>query len=949
MRINTVRLTNYRVHRGETTYTFSHGINLLLGANGAGKSSVLEAIGLALFNSGLRGSQKCAVTHGEKSALIQVEITGNDENEYLIERRIGSSPRWRISRLGEKGFFAEGEKEVSEKLALLAEVDNDIKTVYDSVLCARQNRFVDIFQASNAAREGVFNQLFDVKVYRDIFDQLRGDTGPIRKYEEDVTLLKGRLLEKDALILDSEVLQKEFDALQKEGEELEKGLQKLRKESEEAVAEVSMLEGQAQEVNGLKQKIHTKEELVTSLQEQLEGLKKREKLSRQAFESVSSNIHAYEKYQGLSEEVKNARARSVATAKRFSEIQEKEVLFRKQEGELAVLKTRLEAENRELAALSEKQKELEAFLLEIVNERDDITLKGQMLKAEIELSKEKLNGMQGVYDRINSIEIRGRELSQLEKELKNSLTGLESLELWRDTLAISEKCLKERRVDFEEKQRGIQGLRAKIEELNQSALQLSSGVCPILSETCRNITESKDSGAYFQDREALLLKLVNEKIDQQEDEGLLKKEEEEYRTQRAKYEEASRSDLEKSERIISMQREIVELRHAWKSETAFLTEKYAYNFTSIEEFTQYLLEQSNSISQKEVEKRVLTDRYKEKHSRCMVLQDELRTVQEKLQQLTESIQSLQSALYAGQKIKDEAERTLQNKESVKDELAHIEQELSLIEKQQKEVEAGYKLVVENKKSADELDDIVAECKSISEKVVLLTEEVLAIKTSLDEKKKGFSLDELEQKRGVLENLKNKEQKERLASSLKQQELQLQQQKVLDNDSLHKECTKMREALRHLNEKLRLAVLFRDNVKGLGKHVTAQKVRQIGLKATENYQLITGKGDEVIWSNSEGDLYSLYLNDRVVDSQREFTQLSGGEQVVVALSVRAALSQYFSKAGFAIFDEPTVNLDSESRTALADSLAKMLGKMEQVFVVTHDGTFREMAQKTIYFE
>ncbi len=52
----------------------------LLGPNGIGKSSILEAIGLALFDGNLRSTNSAAVRYGEKSALVSVKFVGVDEN-----------------------------------------------------------------------------------------------------------------------------------------------------------------------------------------------------------------------------------------------------------------------------------------------------------------------------------------------------------------------------------------------------------------------------------------------------------------------------------------------------------------------------------------------------------------------------------------------------------------------------------------------------------------------------------------------------------------------------------------------------------------------------------------------------------------------------------------------------------------------------------------------------
>jgi exonuclease SbcC len=59
-----------------------------------------------------------------------------------------------------------------------------------------------------------------------------------------------------------------------------------------------------------------------------------------------------------------------------------------------------------------------------------------------------------------------------------------------------------------------------------------------------------------------------------------------------------------------------------------------------------------------------------------------------------------------------------------------------------------------------------------------------------------------------------------------------------------------------------------------------------------------------------------------------------------------MNTIFTKTGFSIFDEPTNNLDQERRKILADNIGEILENMEQSIIVTHDDTFKEMAQQVI---
>lgn len=48
--LKTIKLTNFRSHE-DTLIEFTPGLNVIVGENGSGKSSIFQAIGVGLFNS----------------------------------------------------------------------------------------------------------------------------------------------------------------------------------------------------------------------------------------------------------------------------------------------------------------------------------------------------------------------------------------------------------------------------------------------------------------------------------------------------------------------------------------------------------------------------------------------------------------------------------------------------------------------------------------------------------------------------------------------------------------------------------------------------------------------------------------------------------------------------------------------------------------------------------
>ena len=100
MRIVQVVLQNVKSYADATTISLLPGINAVCGENGAGKSTILEAIGFALF--GYRPYKLDAfLREGEKSGSITVTVEGDDGCPYHVVRKLGSGARaGRLRRAG---------------------------------------------------------------------------------------------------------------------------------------------------------------------------------------------------------------------------------------------------------------------------------------------------------------------------------------------------------------------------------------------------------------------------------------------------------------------------------------------------------------------------------------------------------------------------------------------------------------------------------------------------------------------------------------------------------------------------------------------------------------------------------------------------------------------------------------------------------------------------------
>jgi exonuclease SbcC len=143
-----------------------------------------------------------------------------------------------------------------------------------------------------------------------------------------------------------------------------------------------------------------------------------------------------------------------------------------------------------------------------------------------------------------------------------------------------------------------------------------------------------------------------------------------------------------------------------------------------------------------------------------------------------------------------------------------------------------------------------------------------------------------------------------------------------------------QELRTLEELNSMMEQFRKLIKEAGPYVLKAMLADISAEANRIFGEIMGdRSGQLSWQND----YEIILRRQGVN--RSFAQLSGGEQMSAALSVRLALLKKLSNLNIAFFDEPTQNMDELRRINLAEQIRRVRG-FDQLIVISHDDTFEQ---------
>jgi len=919
MIIKKVQLENYRSH-SNITVEFTKGVNLILGKNGRGKTSILEAISTVMFNTKDRSGKetgKSYIKFGEKSSKVEIDFIANDGREYNLKTEFFKTKPKKQTLKDIIGSEYDGD--IQEKLEELCGIKKGFEETYENIVIAKQNEFINIFKAKPKDREEIFNKIFNTQIYKEMYDSFLKEA--VDKYKEKV-----KDLDKEITFLKENMEDKEqITNFLKEEKEVEKNLQDNFKNinvvSKNLENEIKDYETTEIELNNLVKNIKDEE---NKIKKYLSLLKENIIEAKQAKKSkiiVKETKNSYLEYLEIENRLKDLR-------ENLDNLLEEQKLNTQYQNNIKILKLNNENLKTDIINLeenisknSEKKENLENEISELKAKEENLDLK---LKKYINLL-DKLEKLENFKDKKLEDKLKKTtEIDILKKELvsKNDLFKIINIEeLEKKLYNFQElekelKLLEEQKIIFE----------TEIKTLKKSSKELSNKICPFLNEKCQNL-EDKEAEDYFSSKISIKIEdLENLKKNIEEKTQIL--------VEKVVFED-------KKKQYFELEKSIKDLELSLKNEEINLKE-IELDIKNLDMDIQKLIEnqefknsQMLREKKKELEVELRNLNLDEKRENLKNLLENLEIEKEKILKNQNSIENnLKEIDEYSKKIKED---TNKNIESIKSEIKTFENKLD-------DLKNPYNEYLKNNVLAEDLDNLLLKVdKNIKELYSLRTEKNLLEEkvSNLEEKIKNIKIDELKEKYDIIKEELNEINK-KLGSS---QEKIENYKKILEKISSQEEKQKkLLIEFKKLENKFNKASLIRNEVGQMGRAISKYMLSGISNIASVNFNKITGRTERIEWSNEEKDKYAVYL----VGQERKiaFEQLSGGEQVSVAIAIRGTMTEYFTNSKFMILDEPTNNLDIERKKLLAEYMGEILNNLEQSIIVTHDDTFREMAEKII---
>ena len=172
-----------------------HNTNLIIGTNGAGKSTILDALTFVLFNKPFRKINKPQLpnTTNEKDCCVEIEFSVNNR-EYLVRR--GIKPNIFDIEVNGSPLHKEADDRSNQRIL----EENILKVNYKSftqIVILGSSTFVPFMQLTSANRREVIEDLLDIRIFSAmngiIKDKIRTQKDQIKSLELKKETLKDKM------------------------------------------------------------------------------------------------------------------------------------------------------------------------------------------------------------------------------------------------------------------------------------------------------------------------------------------------------------------------------------------------------------------------------------------------------------------------------------------------------------------------------------------------------------------------------------------------------------------------------------------------------------------------------------------------------------------------------------------------------------------------------------
>ena len=253
-----------------------HHTNLIIGTNGAGKSTMLDALTFVLFNKPFRKINKPQLANAtnERDCLVEIEFSVNSR-DYLVRR--GIKPNIFDIEVNGNPLHKEADDRANQRILEESILKVNYKS-FTQIVILGSSTFVPFMQLTTANRREVIEDLLDIRIFSAmnslIKDNIRTKKEQIKSLDIKKDNLKDKMKMQEEFIEELEIrgnaniksnsdkidkLDNEVEVYMRDNAVIEEDIHELTKEQEEVIGAREKLS----KLNNLKGKISQKVATIT--------------------------------------------------------------------------------------------------------------------------------------------------------------------------------------------------------------------------------------------------------------------------------------------------------------------------------------------------------------------------------------------------------------------------------------------------------------------------------------------------------------------------------------------------------------------------------------------------------------------------------------------------------------------------------------------------------------
>ena len=193
-------------HFNEIDFQQNH-TNLIIGTNGAGKSTMLDALTFGLFNKSFRQIKKAQLINAtnEKDCVVEVEFSVNSR-DYLVRR--GIKPNIFDIEINGNPLHKEADDRANQRILEESILKVNYKS-FTQIVILGSSTFVPFMQLSTTNRRDVIEDLLDIRIFSVMNSMIKDHIRVKKDQIKSLDLKKENL--KDKIELQNNLIQKLTD------------------------------------------------------------------------------------------------------------------------------------------------------------------------------------------------------------------------------------------------------------------------------------------------------------------------------------------------------------------------------------------------------------------------------------------------------------------------------------------------------------------------------------------------------------------------------------------------------------------------------------------------------------------------------------------------------------------------------------------------------------------